>query len=240
LSGRPAAARSARERKDASVPLAAARERKDASVPLGVARERKDASVPLGAAAAAGAPASPVAPGTGEPAARPRRMSKPQQEAIKGSVSDAATSYQGEGPMLGDNPLDAFAGSAAVSLELDYAPWQERRPEDAELKEKRPVQQVNAASPQVQGQAAGPARVTVPMSRSHGAGLWWLLPAAIALFFGLFLLLPGLFSAAPPDESEARAHEAESAATRGSSRVLQRQRVEVAPSARPEQRELLE
>ena len=60
------------------------------------------------------------------------------------------------------------------------------------------------------------------------------------VLFGLLLLMPRLFSAAPPDETEARAHEADAAATRGSSRVLQRQRVEVSPSARPEQRELLE
>lgn len=147
--------------------------------------------------------------------------------------------------MLGDNPLDAFAGSAAVALELDFAPWQERRPEDPELKEKKPVQQVTAASPQAQAQAQAPAqpaaaaRVTAPMA-PKAAGLWWLLPAAVLVLFGLLLLMPRLFSAPPPDETEARAHEAEAAATRGSSRVLQRQRVEVPPGARPEQRELLE
>ncbi|HET8932693.1 MAG TPA: protein kinase [Polyangiales bacterium] len=237
----------ARERKDASVPLgAAARERKDASVPLGAAaRERKDASVPLGAAAVRSSPVAPAAPGTGEPAVRQRRMSKSQQEAVKPPVPDSAISYPGEGALLGDNPLDAFAGSAASALELDFAPWQQRRPEDPELKEKKPVQQVTAASPQAQGpaqvqaQAAAPARVTAPIA-PRATGLWWLLPAALLVLFGLLLLMPRLFSAPPPNESEARAHEANAAATRGSSRVLQRQRVEVPPSARPEQRELLE
>ena len=165
-------------------------------------------------------------------------MSKPQQEAVKPPVPDSAISYPGEGPMLGDNPLDAFAGSAAVALELDFAPWQERRPEDPELKEKKPVQQVTAAAPQAQ--PAAPARVVAAPVAPKAAGLWWLLPAAVLVLFGLLLLMPRLFSAAPPDETEARAREADAAATRGSSRVLQRQRVEVPPGARPEQRELLE
>jgi serine/threonine protein kinase len=230
----------ARDRKDPNVPAASARERKDQSVPLAAsARERKDASVPLGAA---GSPAAPAASAAGEPVSqsRQRRASKPQQVAVKPPVPDSAISYPGEGALLGDNPLDAFAGSAAAALELDFAPWQERSPEDPELKQKRPVQQVTAASPQAQPQQpAAPARVAAP-SAPKATGLWWLLPAAVLALFGLLLLMPRLFSAAPPDETEARAHEADAAATRGSSRVLKRQRVEVSPSARPEQRELIE
>jgi hypothetical protein len=93
-----------------------------------------------------------------------------------------------------------------------------------------------------QREAPAPARaapVNIPSPRT-GAGLWWLLPIAVLLLFGLFLLVPNLISMAPPDDAAARAREAESAATRGSSRVLQRQRVEVSPAARPEQRELVE
>jgi serine/threonine-protein kinase len=244
---------SPRERKDASVPLGAAarrdpsgplvtspRERKDVSVPLGAAarrapsgslvtspRERKDASVPLGAAASGG----------GEPVPRARKLSSSQQDAVRAPVPDAAISYPGEGPMLGDNPLDAFAGSAAVSLELDYAPWQERRPEDAEVKEKQPVQQMAVAA----AQREVPAATRSARTGSLGdANLWWLLPAVLLLLFVLFLLAPNLLSMAPPDDAAAQVREAESAATRGSSRVLQRQRVEVVPSARPEQRELVE
>lgn len=166
-------------------------------------------------------------------------MSNPQQEAVRAPVPDAAISYPGEGPMLGDNPLDAFSGAAAVALELDYAPWQERRPEDAELKEKMPVQQVSAAMPPRDAAAQGPVR-SAPVEKHSGMSMWWLLPVAVLLLFVLFLLVPSLFSMAPPDDAAARTREAESAATRGSSRVLQRQRVEVSPLARPEQRELVE
>jgi len=230
---------SPRERKDASVPLTAAgvgssaRDRKDASVPLGAAVRRE----PSGPLASARDRKDPV--GVGEPVPRQRKMSNSQQEAVRAPVPDAAISYPGEGPMLGDNPLDAFAGSAAVALELDYAPWQERRPEDAELKEKKPVQQVSGAMPQREAPAPQPVRAA-PVSTSSRANLWWLLPGALLLLFGLFLLMPHLFSMAPPDAAAARAREAEAAATRGSSRMLQRQRVEVSPAARPEQRELVE
>jgi eukaryotic-like serine/threonine-protein kinase len=256
-----------RERKDASVPLGAAspqptpraaRARKDSSVPLTAAaagsplastpRDRKDASVSLGAAARRepsgplGAAARKEPSGAGEPVPRPRKLSNPQQEAVRVPVPDAAISYPGEGPMLGDNPLDAFAGSAAMALELDYAPWQERRPEDAEVKEKMPVQQASAALTQrdAPGAPAPSQARAAPVRRSADAGLWWLLPAALALLFVLFLLFPSLISVAPPDDAAARAREAEAPATRGSSRVLQRQRVEVSPTARPEQRELVE
>jgi hypothetical protein len=57
---------------------------------------------------------------------------------------------------------------------------------------------------------------------------------------GLFILAPGLFSMAPPDQAGARAREADSAATRGSTRVLRRERPEVSPTALPQDRELLE
>jgi eukaryotic-like serine/threonine-protein kinase len=233
----PLVAAAARERKDPSGPLgASARERKDVSVPLGASpRERKDASVPLSAAALAAAAHS--SPAAADVLPRPRGASKPQAEPVKPGVPDAAISYPGEGPLLGDNPLDAFAGSAAVALELDFAPWQERRPEDAEVKERKPVQQVSAAMPQPQAPAA--ARVS-RLRASQTSVWWWLLPAALVLLFCAFLLSPGLFAAAPPDAAAARAREAEAAATRGSSRVLQRQRVEVSPAARPERRELLE
>ena len=257
---------SPRDRRDASVPLSATaggplvtspRDRKDLSVPLGAAarrdpsgplvtspRERKDASVPLGAAARR-EPSGPLATSPrerkegGEAVPRARKMSNPQQEAVRAPVPDAAISYPGEGPMLGDNPLDAFSGAAAVALELDYAPWQERRPEDAELKEKMPVQQVSAAMPPRDAAAQGPVR-SAPVEKHSGMSMWWLLPVAVLLLFVLFLLVPSLFSMAPPDDAAARTREAESAATRGSSRVLQRQRVEVSPLARPEQRELVE
>jgi|GEM_PF-1135834 len=236
--------RAARARKDPSVPLAAAgvplasspRDRKDVSVSLGVAA-RREPSGPLGVAA------RKEPSGAGEPVPRPRKHSNPQQEAVRAPVPDTAISYPGEGPMLGDNPLDAFAGSAAVALELDYAPWQERRPEDAEVKEKMPVQQASAAMTQREAPAApaaSQARNTPVSPRSVDAGLWWLLPAALLLLFVLFLLFPSLISVAPPDDAAARAREAESPTTRGSSRVLQRQRVEVSPAARPEQRELVE
>ena len=245
-----------RERRDANVGVpGAARARRDPSAPLTAAaagaplastpRDRKDASVPLGAASRR-EPSGPLNArkdpgGAGEPAPRPRKVSNPQQEAVRAPVPDAALSYPGEGPMLGDNPLDAFAGAAAVALELDYAPWQERRPEDAEVKEKMPVQQASTALTQREAPAAAaPVPRAAPVSRSAGAGLWWLLPAALVLLFVLFLLVPSLISMAPPDEAAARAREAESAATRGSSRVLQRQRVDVSPAARPEQRELVE
>ncbi|HTU63230.1 MAG TPA: hypothetical protein VMF89_32440, partial [Polyangiales bacterium] len=233
----------ARARKDPSVPLTAAA----AGAPLASSpRDRKDASVSLGAAARR-EPSGPLGArkepsGAGEPVPRPRKMSNPQQEAVRVPVPDAAISSPGEGPMLGDNPLDAFAGSAAVALELDYAPWQERRPEDAEVKEKMPVQQATAGQTQREAPAAPvPSQArAAPVSRSADASLWWLLPAAVALLFVLFLLFPSLIFVAPPDDAAARAREAESAATRGSSRVLQRQRVEVSPAARPEQRELVE
>jgi serine/threonine-protein kinase len=177
---------------------------------------------------------------------RPRRVSSQQQEAVGQSVPDAAIAYPGEGALLGDNPLDAFAGSAAVALELDFAPWQDRKGDEVDPKErqKNPVQQVVAPVAPAARQSlpnaapAAPLRVA-PVSR-RSAAWWWLLPGALALLFGLFVLLPGLFSMAPPDQTEARAREAEAAATRGSTRVLQLRPTPAGPSNRPEERELLE
>jgi serine/threonine protein kinase len=243
----------ARERKEPSGPLTGSRERKDVSVPL--ARERKDVSMPVSgrkdvsmpvsgrkdASAPLYAPGEPL-PAAGEqpvPQPRPRPQAKSQPE----PPPDAALSYPGEGPLLGDNPLDAFAGSAAVALELDFAPWQERRPEDAELKEKKPVQQVVPVVPQARVPTGGDAqaqRAAAASARRDLSGLWWLLPFALLVLFCVFLLLPGLFSLAPPDPSAARAREAEAPATRGSTRMLKREKRELSPAARPERRELLE
>lgn len=136
-----------------------------------------------------------------------------------------------DGPMLGDNPLDAFAGAAAVDLELDLEPARApaQRASTAQGERRISTAQANV------GLAAHHAR---PGKRS--SKLWWLLPALLLALLCLLLIAPGLFSYAPPADSALRAREEQSPATRGSSRTLQRERPAPRSGMSPVERELLE
>ena len=183
-------------------------------------------AVPLREAGAAPKPtakANQTAPRR-DSAGRPRVGAPP---AIPTEAS-AQERLQG-GPMLGDNPLDVFAGAGDAGLELAFeapvalAVIAARKAQDATERRAPAGQQARGALQQVSTRASG--------ALARRPSVVWAVPAVLLLLLALFVVCPSWFSLAPPDQAAASAREARQSATRGSSRTLQSARGEpVGPS----------
>ena len=191
-----------------------------------------------------------AAPRPAAPARAGSAVNVPRVSAAEGRVSPRAKGGQGsgalaldlqkdasanvnpnEGPTLGDNPLDAFAGTAAVALELDLEPVRATSPRTSAVQGERRVSTA---------QAANVGLVNHTRVETRGRSLLWIAPALLLVLLCLLLIAPGLFSYAPPADSQLRAREEQNPATRGSSRTLQRERPTTKPGTPPPERELSE
>jgi hypothetical protein len=147
------------------------------------------------------------------------------QPAIAAEAS--SDDFSQAGSLLGDNPLDVFSDTSDAGLELAY-----EAPVAAARKAHEPAERERRAPAAPQGRSA------LHRATSHASGALaqrpsalWAIPAVLLLLLAAFVLFPGWFSLAPPDQAAVRAREARQAATRGSSHTLQSARREpVGPS----------
>jgi hypothetical protein len=173
------------------------------------------ASAPLSAAEVAVA-AARVAPGPRAVAAR--AASAPLSRASQTKVTPLNGGSPGtaafDGPMMGDNPLDAFSDSAAALLDIDYGETgQPRTSRQSPLP--RTPKRIGAT-----GYVTSDDRRAAARASRRGPSALWIMPALLLLVVFVLLLAPGLFSAAPPDQAAAMKQEAQNPATRGSDRQL--------------------
>ena len=186
--------------------------------------------------AALEAPAALVAEASraraGSSGGMPRVSASEVRSAVRGASAQLTEVVNpNDGPLLGDNPLDAFAGSAAVALELDFERGNAPRTSTAGAERR-------ASVAQPQPQHVGLTGNTRPVQR--GSSVLWLLPAVLFALLCLLLIAPGLFSYAAPSDSSLRAREEQNPATRGSNRTLQRERPSTPRGTPPAERELWE
>jgi hypothetical protein len=147
---------------------------------------------------------------------------------VSRTAPDESAFSAGE-PLLGDNPLDVFASSNAVALELDVD-FSAGAAANAQSQRRS----IGAAKRQPSTQAAGSSvhangvtgvvgqRSSTAAPRRRVSAVWWIVPASVFVLVTVFLLQPGLVSVAPPDQAAARQREAQNPATRGSSQTLVR------------------
>ena len=160
------------------------------------------------------------------PHARPRSA-----QASRPIALEAIEANPNDGPLLGDNPLDAFSGSAAVALELDL---DLPRGNAARVSVAQPERRASTTQAQNVGLTSN------TRTQKRGRSALWLLPALLFALLCLLLIAPGLFSYASPADSGLRAREEQNPATRGSSRTLQRERPTTPLGTPPAERELWE
>jgi hypothetical protein len=194
--------------------------------PRPAAARPRAASGPLGQRVAAGAP-TPTRAASGPLA----RASQPRPELDDVPLMSGAAN---DGPMLGEHPLDALAGSSALDLEVDYgpgghAPASRRSPMPAQVK--RPgMTGHSTASIEDRKRRSG-------AGDEHSRGRF-ILPVLLLLIVIALLIAPGLFSAAPPDQADAIRREARNPATRDSDRHLSTAEPTDRPKASPALRAL--
>jgi serine/threonine-protein kinase len=166
------------------------------------------------AAPQANARVAPVRAPSG-PLARPAqaKAAQPANAAPHGAAA-------GDGPLMGDNPLDAFSDGASALLDIDYGPAGNPR--------------VSRQSPPPRGAKRTGAtglvthedRKAAVRTERRGPSPLWILPASLLLVVFILLLAPGIFSAAPPDQAAAMQQEAQNPATRASDRQLSTSRAD--------------
>ncbi|HEX4354102.1 MAG TPA: protein kinase, partial [Polyangiales bacterium] len=188
--------------RSASGPVAPARA---ASGPITPARA---ASGPIAPVRAASGPLAPARAASGSLARASQARAEFDEIPLIGSAND--------GPLLGDHPLDAFAETSALNLEVDYGPGGRAQPV------RRSPMPAQGKRPGMTGHAAAgfedrKRRTGYDHEQSR---FRWLLPALLLLFIALVLVAPSLFSAAPPDQTDAIQREARNPATRDSARRL--------------------
>jgi eukaryotic-like serine/threonine-protein kinase len=125
-----------------------------------------------------------------------------------------------DGPLMGDNPLDAFSDTAGALLDIDYGPAGDPR-----VSRQSPLPRA-AKRAGATGVITHEDRKAGARTRRHGPSALWILPALLLLVVFIVLLAPGLFSAAPPDQSAAMQQEAQNPATRSSDRRLSTSRAD--------------
>jgi serine/threonine protein kinase len=137
------------------------------------------------------------------------------QSTTEASGARAQASSTVDGPLLGDNPLDAFSeGAAALDLDIDYGSQGKPRV-SRQSPPPRSGKQIHATGHVVHAERKSQA--SVPPGRPSAL---WILTALLALGVLVALFAPQLFSAPPPDEAAAIQQEAQNPATRGSDRRL--------------------
>ncbi|MET0385720.1 MAG: protein kinase [Polyangiales bacterium] len=140
-----------------------------------------------------------------------RVHASPEAHAPVVMADSSVDDYASAGP-LGDSPLDAFAGGAAMALEIDHAVPRGLGP--------RRSGDLSATRNKLPSSAEASVRPAAPPARRSVA--WWIVPLLLWLLLLMFLMAPGIVSLSPPDPHAAQAREAENPATRGSIRTLRR------------------